>query len=576
MQRPSFFGLVLLCGALAIPAAAAEDSVPLYGRLHKEFDAKLGVERVEFTGPDGVVESRPAFAHQPGEFTYDRHGYEILKPKGAVMTAVRFTPTKAGAYKYRAMKGDAAVAEGTFPCAASENHGYVEVSKKDPRYFALSDGTSYCAIGTNLCWPAWHTVRPNKENAELGGRGTLGANEYRHWFEAMSKNGGNFARLWVGWAYFDAQTPTAGEMDLLMFNRLDKVVELARQNGVRLKFCMDAFRSVKEGGQNYRLYKNPADGKPPKDMAEFFTGKTWRELWLKKIRAYGERYGGDPTVAVWELWNEINAAEGGWENQREWTKYMLKELQKMFPKQLVVNSLGSFDSDWSKPHYNDFKMDEMPFQQVHRYLDQGAGYEICRTDPVAFSIDAVNQTRRPDRPVLLAETGGVNDNHAGPFRYYRGDHRSIIFNDTTFPAFFAGAAGTGHIWHWDLYVDEKNAWQYFKPFSNLIVGIQLDAEDFQAKDLSTKDCWVLCLKGKQHTLAWVRNKADSWHAVLRDFKEPGLIENAVVDLGSIGVTAGQVKTEWPWSESTGAAKLENGKLTLPAFRYGVMVRIDGK
>jgi hypothetical protein len=240
---------------------------------------------------------------------------------------------------------------------------------------------------------------------------------------------------------------------------------------------------------------------------------------------------------------------------------------------MVVNSLGSFDDRRKKRVQDDFHMEEMDFQQVHRYLDQGAPWEICRLDPVAFSIDAIREARRPDRPVILAETGAVNDRHTGPFRFYRMDNRGIIFHDTTYPAFFAGAAGTGHIWHWDQYVDQKDLWGQFRPFADLIAGVELDAEGFHAVDLSTGRVWFLALRGTRHLLAWVRHKADSWHAVLRDEIEPEIVPDAAFDLTPLGVHSGQVAVYRPWPEDGGEALLAEGQLCLPPFRHGLLLRI---
>ena len=309
-------------------------------------------------------------------------------------------------------------------------------------------------------------------------------------------------------------------------------------------------------------------------MDEWFTEQTWRDLWLKKVRAYIARYGDDPTVMAWELWNEIDCcATSRWEIQREWTRDMLRAIKAMAPKQLVTNSLGSFDAEHKQGIQDDFHMEEMDFQQVHRYLDQGAPWCICTVDPVTLSVDAVQRARRPDRPIILGETGAVNDRHTGPFRFYRFDNRGIIFHDTTFPVFFAGAAGTGQIWHWDHYVDQKNLWPQFRPFADLVEGIALDAEGFDPIDLSTERAWILGLLGREHLLLWIRNRADSWHAVLRDGQEPPLLEGEMLDLTSMGIRAGEVATYWPWAEDTGQVTLTDGQLCLPSFRYGLLLRI---
>jgi hypothetical protein len=206
-------------------------------------------------------------------------------------------------------------------------------------------------------------------------------------------------------------------------------------------------------------------------------------------------------------------------------------------------------------------------------LRQGAPWEICRTDPVAFSLDAIQRTRRPDRPILLAETGAVNDCHTGPFRYYRMDNRGVIFHDTTYPCFFAGAAGTGQIWHWGEYVDFKNLWRGFRPFADLVAGIQLDGEDFQPVDLSTPNAWVLGLNGKRHLLLWLRNKAGGWEAVLRDGLDPPRVEPFTLDLTALGVYSGNIQLYRPFFDPSGEAVLTGGKLTLPSFQNGLLVKV---
>ena len=45
---------------------------------------------------------------------------------------------------------------------------------------------------------------------------------------------------------------------------------------------------------------------------------------------------------AWELWNEVNAVRGG--DYLAWTEAMLAELHKRFPRNLCVQSLGSFDA----------------------------------------------------------------------------------------------------------------------------------------------------------------------------------------------------------------------------------------
>lgn len=546
------------------PDQRGEGSVPRYGRWHREFDPRTRAERVEFTGPDGLAEVRPTFQHLPADLVYDDHGYETIAPRAEQTLAVRFTPTEVGPYRYQAMAGDEVVARGEFQCEQSDHPGFVERGSRDPRYFAYSDGSPYCAIGLNLCAPDWQR-----------GGDTLGAGSYRRWLRELSENGGNFARLWVSTRYFNAQGEIAGQLDLGVFARLDAVVELARTYGIRLKLCLENFRSLDPALSSQHLaLEHPADGRSPGNMDNWFLGDEWQQLWWKRVDAYLARYGNDPTVIAWELWNEINCCvTSDWSVQREWTRRVLPLVKAKSPRNLVTNSIGSFDMERYQSWYDDFKMDEMEFQQVHRYLDQGAPWRICHYDAPAFCWDAIQRTRRPDRPVLLAETGAVNDGHSGPFRYYPADHRGIIFHDTTYPAFFAGAAGTGHIWHWDNYVDSKNLWGAYRSFADLVAGVKLDQERFRPLDLTSEAMWAFALLGSEHFLIWVRNRADSWHRVLRDDQQPQVLRGQRLDLGKLGLRARRVSTFWPWRDGDGEAALKDGLLHLPPFRHGLLIKV---
>lgn len=559
----------------------SQPSVSQFGRWSRTFPRVSGVEQVRFLTPSGKTELRPTFDHLPAIFQYDLHGYEEMLPSGEIVKMARYTPQEAGTYHYQAESADQIIEEGSFACLSSDNPGYVTVSKKDPRYFAFSRGDSFCPIGLNLCMPAVYALPQGMDHFAVGNRqASLGLHEYRRWFRLLAENGGNFTRIWLSSAYLQVEGEQAGQVDPLIFNRMDGIVELAREYGIRLKLCFDHFRAFNSSNPVtqaafLRTLVDPQNGQKPRDMDDWMTDPRWQELWFKKVKAYLARYGGDPVVMAWELWNEMDCIQTDhWELVREWTRTMLVRIREMEPTQLVVNSLGSFDEERKQIVQDDMKMDETDFQQVHRYLDQGAPLEICTVDPIAFSIDAVQRCRRPNRPVLLAETGAVNDRHTGPFRFMRMDNRGIIFHDTTFPAFFAGGAGTGQDWFWDSYADQKNVWQQFKPFADLIQGVTLDDEAFQGVDLSNDLAWCLALQGKHTWLIWVRNRADSWHAVLRDEIQPPVLGDLTFDLTSSSPAHPQITLFPAWPEDKEMqATVTDRKLVINHLRYGCMIRL---
>lgn len=581
LSAVAFFLLnaIAVPGALPFPPKDAQ-KVPLFGRWEKFFDVSGEIGRVVFTSPDGKSQERPVFKHQPVRFEYDRHGYETIASDGEIVLAVRFVPDQTGIWKWKALKANSMVEEGTFECVASSNPGYIEVSPDDPRYFRFSSGKPFVAIGLNLCCPPSVRLSAGSEFKTLNTQATLGCRDYERWFSRLHEAGGNFARIWVGDPYFNPEEEMAGELSLEKFGRLDAVVELARKYDIHLKLCLEHFRAVKpKAGMDFacRKIRNPATGREPESMDEWFQEAQWQELWFKKVNALTARYGNDPVIMAWELWNEIDCCStSGWKVQLEWTRATLPKIKGLCPRNLVVNSLGSFDNEKKIVLQNDFKMDEMDFQQVHRYLDQGAGIPLCREDPVGFSVDAVQKARRPDRPVILAETGAVNDNHSGPFRYYRWDDEGIILHDVVYPAFFAGAAGSGQIWHWDVYVDNKNLWESYRALSDILKDVQTDREHFEPLDFSTPDARVLILRGRNSILGWIRNREDTWLNVLRDGKRTAPVENFTLDLAALNLPSNRQAVEifrpWP-NDARGNSRPTGEKIVFPAFVHGLLFRI---
>ena len=91
--------------------------------------------------------------------------------------------------------------------------------------------------------------------------------------------------------------------------------------------------------------------------------------------------------------------------------------------------------------------------------------------------------------------------------------------------------------------------------------------------IASRNTWILGLHGNQHLLLWLRNKADRWDHVLRDELETPLIEPIKLPLAGLGEYSGSVQLLSPFQEPLGKAILEDRQLTLPAFRYALLVRM---
>lgn len=542
------------------------EKVEKYAKFETRSDKPLTV-----TTPSGRRFDIYPITIQSVNFTYDDEGFETVSPDGESFSIVRFFPDETGVYS---------LSDGeSFECADSGRHGCVGVSRKDPRYFAFSDGTPFVPIGMNLAFISPVGKSDGKEFGRSAEYRYLGIRQYERWFRRCAENGVNFARIWLGHDYFCPDTEEAGVFDPIKLAKIEALVALAGKYGIRLKLTLEQFRyfdyeKIADSDSyaddvfrkfNKRLYHN---GKRCESAEEWLREDIWREKWLDKVRELARRFSGDPTVFGIELWNEMNCMPGA--DMLDWNRYMLPEVKKLFPDQLVMNSLGSYDGQWSRQHYKTFCWELSDVKQMHRYLDQGAE-EICRSSPIELLRSGTSELSDRTKPFLVAETGAVNDHHSGPFRYYPADHNGVLFCDFVYTPLFCGAAGCGQIWHWDeRYVEAKDLNRFFAPLNKLCKGILFDEEDFTPDVYEDNDVILLTLRGKTTSIGYLRNKRNSWMSLLRD-----LIPENVIEEKSIPTELhGMVETVKINNDDGVSICYSSGELHVRSLGFGALIKIS--
>lgn len=454
---------------------------------------------------------------------------------------------------------------------------FVRVSQRDQRYFELSDGSPYVPIGLNMIAPP-------------GGDLQEGLETFEQWVQQLSRNRGNFIRLWLGHAFFDVEHAKSGQYDNAKAKRLDAVLEIARRHDVRVKMTLEHFRHLGDGRQRWaaKPIHHVSNGGPAEDIMDYFRNARSRAQFKRKLDWYAQRYGDDPTVFAWELWNEFNAVQKMstaemWREQgglaREWTQTMLAALHERFPKNMATQSLGSFDREYKTPLYRSLcTIPNNDLAQVHRYLDLGAGLEVCHGPVDVLAADAVTTLLGfdSDKPVLLAESGAVEANHSGPFKLYAKDKAGIILHDVLFAPFFAGAAGPGQCWHWDHYVAKNDLWHHFARFAAAIEGIDPPAERFEPVRIEHPRLRIYALAGRTTLLAWCRDSQNTWRTELADGRAPERLTRRIVELPDrhIGKSEAQVRFYDPWEDRWTEGQTENGQIALPPFIRSIVVRVE--
>ncbi|MCF7973351.1 MAG: cellulase family glycosylhydrolase [Phycisphaerae bacterium] len=444
---------------------------------------------------------------------------------------------------------------------------FVQVSQQDSRYFELSNGSPYVPIGLNMIAP-W-----GQDEADALSR-------MDQWMNQLSENGGNYIRLWLSHDFFDIEHEQCGVYDEAKAKRIDAVLAMARKYHIRVKMTLEHFRHFL--GEQQRWAAKPlyhvSRGGPARDMDDFFQGQASQALFKKKLDWYAHRYGSDPTIFAWELWNEIDAVQG--RQYQAWTELMLTELKKRFPQNLVTQSLGSFDWANKTDRYRTFcRMPNNDIANVHRYLDLGASLDECKGPVDVMAASAVKTLRSFNltKPIVLAESGAVEPSHSGPFKLYKTDNAGIILHDVIFAPFFSGAAGTGQCWHWDQYVADRALWFQFRQFSQAIQGINPLTEHFKPIEFETPRLRVYALQGRHTLLIWCRDKQNTWQTELAQGLPPELIHQASLTLPATiqaSQTSRSIRFYDPWTDTWTDGQFSDTKIQLPDFKRSLVIRVE--
>lgn len=450
-------------------------------------------------------------------------------------------------------------------CPAESDSTFVRVSARDPRYFELTDGKPYVPVGFNLVGPP--------ESNDVG-----------RVVATMADHGLNYCRIWLDQPLWAIEHSRSGEYDAEKAKQLDRFLGLCRSRGIRVKMCVEWFRSIVPApskpppkGSFPKPIHHVANGGSYQDMKDFLTSDRGRAQFKGKLKWYADRYGDEPSVFAWELWNEMNAVQGAW---LPWTQEMLPGLRRLFPKNLAVQSLGSFDRDRARASYRQLcELADNDVLQVHRYLDLGAELPVCHGPIDVLAADAVGELRAFGirKPIILTETGAVKPNHSGVSDLYEKDTRGMLLHDMLFAPFFAGAAGTGHVWFWREAIDKPDLWHHFARFNRAIEGIDPPAEGFEPIRIDHPLLRIYALRGKRTLLAWCRDTENDWRSELERGVAPHVLSG--VRIGVTTVCPGSpspslaADTYLPWEDRWVPAKREGTEFLLPDFCRSAILRI---
>jgi hypothetical protein len=146
-----------------------------------------------------------------------------------------------------------------------------------------------------------------------------------------------------------------------------------------------------------------------------------------------------------------------------------------------------------------------------------------------------------------------------------------------FAPFFCGAAGTGGLWHWDVYVNRQELWYHYGRFRNMMKNIDPVKENFNPFIINKDGLRCFGLKGNETTIVWCRDTSNNWKTELSKHIAPKPVKDFSLvfhETGKQFLTS--VKIYNPWNDKWNVVQVANNRINFPEFGRSVILVIEGK
>lgn len=398
-----------------------ELSINLDAEFKNPFDGDDVELSATFFSPSGRVKDIKGFLYEHG----DEDGDDTWM--------IRFAPDEPGKWVFDVTATDSRGSDVSglmdfFCLPDSVNGGYVRISREDPRFFELSDGSFFYPVGLNVAW----------------------ASNMGHYFDRLAEQGANTVRIWMcPWHLPLEKKESAGSYDLVVAQRLDSIVELAELQDLRILLVFEYHGSLNETWEENPY--NSANGGPCRRPEDFFTNPEARELFKRKLDYISARWGYSTGIFAWELWNEVGYSSfRRFSDVVEWHKEMGEYLESNDGHQrLITTSAGSQGLE------DIAEIESIHFISEHLYAD----------DLATAMLEAHERYEKmPKKPFLLAEYG-LNRPGSKEEPGARLEFSSGMWLSLTMPW-----SGAGMSWWWDKHIDRKDLYDCLGSVSAAVSG----------------------------------------------------------------------------------------------------------
>lgn len=439
--------------------APDESIIKVYGFWYRDYEITINENyKGTISGVSGTASTDPN----------EIQGLEQVKWKSDTYHfRFRFTPTVSGLHKVTVKVEEKGELVQTIQnnILINDNNssnylGIINVDSSNNRHFIDSNGETFIPTGINLCW--WSNS--NRKTYD-----------YDVWFENLSTNGGNFARIWMAtwgfcqhWSSIDNYNSSQN-----MAARLDRVMEVAEEYNIYIQLCLlnhGQFSTVANSEWDNNPY-NEKNGGMLSSPAQFFRDEDAKRIYKMELRYLVARYGYADNLMAWELFNEVDWTDGAESynmiNIRNWHKEMATFIKDNDPyNHMITTSYKYINSSWQLA----FNLDEIDFASVHSYEFTNKNINATLPEQIKTVMNKYN------KPIQIGEIG--IDWESG-YKSASIDPDGDSIRQALWAGMMCGSVSGAMQWWWESWIHPSNLWYLFKGVGSYAEMLDLTGDNYQ-------------------------------------------------------------------------------------------------
>lgn len=399
---------------------------------------------------------------------------------------VRFSPHTVGEWVYQIFVSDAGGVGSTptasFNTLASEHHGWIKPSEKNPHYFVHDDGTSYFAVGVYSPW------RNNEERVNT-----------------FAEHNANLFAIWdIGYGGFVNETgiieEELGRYNQEKLGRIDSLLSILEKHDINLMYAIWPHDLFSETVWAAEWDKNPYNQLI--DVVDVYADSLVWDYQKKKYRYLIARFAHSRSMGIWELINEMNGTDGWAEGRHQEAYDWVARADRYFEVNDPYNHpvTASFSGGFNEYREHLYHLIDVP--NLHVYPAQGWAphypADTVRSSMYNYGWASRRFWNRFDKPAIFGEAGA-------DLAYYnrRDPEYHIAYHNAIWASLSNGLAGIP-VW-WQLFHLTAEDWDHLIYLSVFVSDIDFGNLPYRPEPATAEGSDVFALVAGPAAFGWMRS-----------------------------------------------------------------------